>query len=66
MKCSNGFASGFEGGSDNYRLLHAWDDRLWVAQKDQGSFNFLEFFAFFAVVNDFREMIWKIVELILS
>lgn len=28
MKCSNGFASGFEGGSDNYRLLHAWDDRL--------------------------------------
>lgn len=32
----NGFLEGFEGESDHDGLFYAWDDRVWVAQEDQG------------------------------
>lgn len=28
--------TGYEGESNNNRLLNAWDDGIWVAKEDQG------------------------------
>lgn len=62
---------GIEGGSDNHRLLYAWNDWLWAVKKNQGSFPsvfllicVVDFFSCFAFIYSCKNVIKCINKLI--